>query len=221
VAAIVLVGPKQGAERPAGRPAGDVRPLYGGTLEPGVRYGSVALVPSVSFSVGDKGWLAKATEGSDLVLLEREAGRDAAGAPNPARAGMSFSRLREVYDPATGKAVPAPADILGWLRAHPDIDAGRPRPVRLAGLDGQVLDLTFRFTKPALEELMCRDLQTARCTLLAPGEWHLNGAMERVYVLDSDPGPLVVAVEGFDAAAFRGAQAAAQPILDSLEVTRP
>jgi hypothetical protein len=220
-AAIVVLEPQRDAERPAGRPPSDVRPLFGGTLEAGVRYGSVALVPAVSFAVGDDRWLAQVTESADALVLRREAGRDAAGGVAPSRGYVMIGRPREVYDPGSGRLVPPPADVVGWLRAHPDIDAGRPRAAQLAGLDAQVLDLTFRFSKPVHEAPACVPLQGTRCTELSPGEWHLDGAVQRLYVVESDPGPLLVSVEGFDRAAFADIEQAARPILRSLAVTRP
>jgi hypothetical protein len=60
-----------------------------------------------------------------------------------------------------------------------------------------------------------------RCTALAPGDFHFDGALARVYVLDSDPGPLLVVLEALDDEAFGDLAAAARPILDSLAVTRP
>ena len=54
-----------------------------------------------------------------------------------------------------------------------------------------------------------------------PGDSHRDGALARVYVLRSDPGPLVIVAEALDEQAFRALEAAVRPILDSLELTRP
>jgi hypothetical protein len=113
-----------------------------------------------------------------------------------------------------------PPDLVTWLRVHPDVIAGTPRRTRLAGLDFEVLDLTYRFSRPAHDVPRCR-LQGFRCTSLGPGDFHPNGAVQRVYVRTTDPGPLVVALEGSDAGAFREVERAARPLLHSLEVTRP
>jgi hypothetical protein len=223
VAALLVVelSPNDGTERPAGRPTGDVRPLYGGSLEPGERYGSVALVPAVSFAVGDDRWLAKFTEDSDFLLLEREEPRDAAGGVTQARSWFSVSRpTGDVYDVRSGKLVPRPDDFGAWLRAHPDVDATQASGTDLGGLRGEVFDLRFHFTKASHPAPECR-YTGLRCTALGPGDFHADGARARVYVLDSDPGPLLVWLEGLDDQSFRALEQAARPLLDSLQVTRP
>jgi hypothetical protein len=231
VAAIVLVAallnqrPTAEDDRSVAPRTGDARPLFGGTLQPGVRYGTVALVPAVTFEVGDERWIADGTENDTfLVLVRQEPRPPGRGQRPPPRGFVGVGRFPLVLDPArpgaATSASPAPADFAGWLRAHPDVDAGRPRPTRLAGLEGVVLDLTYRFARPAHPAPECR-FRDFRCTALRPGDWHRDGARARVWVLDSEPGPLVIAVEAIDPAAFGDLTAAAQPVLDSLELTRP
>jgi len=227
VAALTLLErrPSQ-RERSVVPPGADVRPLFGGTLQPNVRYGTLALQPAVTLRVADRRWLALSTESADLLQLaraEQPAGDGLARRPL-SRSWFSIGRMTTVYDPAKRglerSLSPGPADPAGWLRAHPDVAAGPPRPARVAGLEGEVLDLRYRFSRPAHAVAEC-ELRGLECTALAPGEFHRDGALARVYVLKSDPGPLVVMLEALDAEAFRALEAAARPVLDSLALTRP
>jgi hypothetical protein len=225
--AVALLNPRPGAEegRSVAPRTGDARPLFGGTLEPGVRYGTVALVPALTLEVGDGLWMAVHTEDPGFFALERQApppeGFGQRGRPTGV---LDIGRLPQVYDPAKPglerSVVPAPADLAGWLRSHPDIDAGPARPARVGGVDGVVMDVTYRFAKPAHAAPECR-YRGFRCTALAPGDRHAEGSMARIWVLESEPGPLVIQVEANDAKAFRELIAAAKPVVDSLELTPP
>ena len=121
-------------ERAVAPPGADARPLFGGTLQPDVRYGTLALQPALTFEVADGRWLALSTESADLLQLVRVEPRPDSGQRPPSRAWLSLGRMTEVYDPAERglerSLSPGPADPARWLRAHPDIQAGPSRPAR-------------------------------------------------------------------------------------------
>jgi hypothetical protein len=206
-------------------PRTEARPLFGGSLEAGVRYGTRAMQPALSFGLGDDRWLALVADSPDHLLLERRPPRGAT--PSGERAPesfLAFARPGPVYDPhergLERSLTDPPADPVAWLRDHPDVDAGQPRPVTVAGHRGEVFDLTFRFSRPAHQAPECTP-RGIRCTALGPGDFHRNGWRQRVYVLDTRPGPLLIVLEGTTDAAMREVIAAAEPILGSLEITRP
>ena len=67
--------------------------------------------------------------------------------PNATDSGpraLTFSNVKEVFDPsrpAEKVAVPAPEDMIAWLREHPNLEAGEPVPVTVGGVSGTQLDV--------------------------------------------------------------------------------
>jgi hypothetical protein len=195
------------------------RYLFGGDLEPGVRYQTRAFVPALSFTVSDEDWIARDSAGEDYLLLERRA-PEAPSGRYPGRAWLAFSRLPFVYEPRTGRPVTAPAPLHDWLRRHPDLAVGAQRPAELAGVQGSTFTTRVRFGRPAVFAPECI-LPDVVCTAIAPNRFLLNGARMRTYVLDtSADDPLVIDLIG---AAPRDLQALREPAaaaLVSLQITR-
>jgi len=203
-------------------PTPDARPLFGGTLEPGVRYETRAFVPALSFVVADDGWHANETELSDSLLLEYgEAWFDPAGERRPA-GGLAFSRFTEVYDPSVrdleDSRMPAPPDLYAWLRAHPDLRVGRAEQVTVAGVPGRQFDVEVRFDKPARPFPECQQLMQVTCTTLTPGVFIQDGTLLRMTILQTEPDPLVITLNHFTKAGLQQMEQVASPVLESLRI---
>jgi hypothetical protein len=91
----------------------------------------VEFEPSFSFRVGE-GWEHVAPELPDKLAI------------SPGGEGgdplLIFRNLRQVFKPAksmdTPPAVEAPEDIFGWFQHHPYLDAEKPEPVTVGGVEG-------------------------------------------------------------------------------------
>jgi hypothetical protein len=119
------------AQRTADLPG---RPLFGGSLEAGARYRTRALVPPVSLRADGGQWFVPdATSPTTLVLQRREgvAGQGP-GEKAPRRFLMLFT-LGSVTDPGTGDIIPAPDDLIGWLRSNPNLGVTAVTRTRLYG----------------------------------------------------------------------------------------
>jgi hypothetical protein len=79
------------APRPTPTPTGD-RPLFGGGLEPGVRYRTRGFFPTLSFVAPDTEWMADAGPGA--VVLQRRIRTDRPGSELPSRSSLTFRRTR-------------------------------------------------------------------------------------------------------------------------------
>jgi hypothetical protein len=194
------------------------RDLFGGSLDPRVRYDTRAFVPALSFEVGDTEWLARDTTSADSVLLERRVRSGQPGGEYPGRSWLSFSRIPVVYDPRRDRQVAAPADLYAWMRRHPDLEVGAQHPAMVADVPGYSFTTHVRFRRPAVFAPVCI-LPNVPCTAIAPNRFLLNGARMRTIVLHtSDSDPLVIDLIGLaprDLAVLGGPAAA---VLRSLRI---
>lgn len=209
------------AEATAARTAD--RQLFGGSLEPGVRYRAGALVPSISFVVGDTDWFAAETGGATGLLLGRRSrvpGQP--GSERPPTQFLSFSRLTEVYGPErrglTGSLVPAPADLERWFATHPDLRLTGVTTVTVADLAGKSLDVAVRFERAAHPDPACDAFRRAGCTAIAPGLSFFNGTRMRAILLPTAPDPLLIALIAAPRGDLAELEAAVAPVLDSLRI---
>jgi hypothetical protein len=230
----LLVVPTLGGPEP--QPGGDGgqlagRRLFGGSLEPDVRYAALGLRPQVSFRVGDDAWLAHDNELPAALFLERRRGLRGGGPQLPSRSAVVIGRIPTVSDPASGHEIPAPRDLLGWLAAHPDLRAGRAGSTTVAGRPARFLDTTAVFTAPVRRDLVCerifgqfnRDPQRPlrACTRLAQGVAMPRGMRTRWIVVGrTGSKPLVISVEGYGQRAFDEVLGPAQVIVHSLRIGR-
>jgi hypothetical protein len=107
---------------PALQPSLPGNPLFGGSLEDGVRYRTRALQPPISFRASDPHWFVySASSDTTLVLQRRQGGAGTGTGEKPPLRFLMFFRLARVFDPATGDAGPAPRDLVGWLRSNPNL----------------------------------------------------------------------------------------------------
>ena len=214
-------GPSDGTPvRP--EPTPEVRPLFGGTLEPGVRYETRAFVPTLSFAVADGEWHTQATDRPDSLLLEHGEGWFDPAGERRSPGGLSFSRITDVYAPAVpclgDSLTPAPADLYSWLRAHPDLRVGPAEPVTVAGVPGLQFDVDVRFERPAHPYPECRRLLQVTCTTLAPDVFLQDGTLMRMTILQIEPDPLIVTLTHFTGAGLRQMEKVSAPVLESLRI---
>ena len=218
VAAGSLNAPEEGApvaERPT--PAA-VRDLFGGELTPDVRYQTRELVPTISFVVADGEWHTSDTEQPDALVLEHGDPFFEPGGERRPAGSLSFGRIIEVYDPATGALTTAPADLYGWLRDHPDLRVGRARPVTVAHVPGLRFAVAVAFRRPAHPDPDCRRRFQVTCTAISPRGSYQDGTLLQVTILQTEPDPLIVTIAHFTRAGLRRMEEAAAPVLESLRI---
>jgi hypothetical protein len=212
-------------ERPADEARPEARDLFGGTLQPGVVYRTRVFVPTLTFEVADRDWQAgDTTQPDELILDHGDWYFDPVNGIRRAPAGLWFTRVLEVYDPAVrsvaASLAPAPSDLHAWMQAHPDLRVGASRPVAVAGVPGERFDVEVRFRRPAHGDPRCREQLQVTCTALTPRLSFQDRTLLRVTVLDTEPEPLVIMLEHFTRAGLRDLEEAAAPVLDSLRITR-
>lgn len=215
-------------EPPPPKPTPDGRELFGGSLEPGVRYRTRAFVPALSFEVADDDWFVPDATAPAFLQLDRRNRTDAPGSEATPLTSLIISRVVAVFDPHVpgigASRSPAPAELYEWLRDHPDLRVGRPRPVTVAGVPGEIFDARFRFDRPAhgvpCEEARSRSRapQLATCAALTPGIGFLDGSRVRTYVLATEPNPLVITLAALPGGDLGELAEAAAPVLESLRI---
>jgi len=172
------------------------RELFGGSLEPGVRYRTRAFVPALSFEAADTEWLVRDATQPNVLTLDRRRNRtDRPGSELPARAFLTFSRITQVYEPRSGRIELSPADLHAWMRRHPDLHVGRAHPTTVAGVPAESFVVSVRFRRPAVSAPECLPLQIT-CTAIAPGRYFPDRAGMRTIVLQTEPDPLVIDLIG-------------------------
>lgn len=170
--------------------------LHQGVLQPG-RYTTTSFQPKLTMTLGE-GWEALFQDDEDEIAFER--------------AGPAFfaiTRVSQVVDPTTGRAVAAPDDLAAWLVRHPALDADQPQPATVAGVTGTSLEA-------AVKSVSQMD------TFAYPtGNMHFTaGERVRFYVLPFD-GPDLVAVFSTAPTGFDAVAADVKTVLESLEVAAP
>ena len=210
-------------ERQAAPQKEEARDLFGGELQPGVRYRTRAFAPALSFVVTGGDWQAIDTTQRDVLVLDHGEGFfDPDGERRPP-GGLWFTRVLQVYDPAVrglaASVAPAPAELHAWMRAHPDLRVGPERPVTVAGVPGNTFDVAVRFRRPTHDLPDCQRRFQVTCTALTPKMAFQDRTLLRVTILDTEPEPLVIMLEHFTRAGLRDLEEAAAPVLDSLRIT--
>jgi hypothetical protein len=213
-------GADQAPRPPAVQPAGVTgQPAFGGSLENGVRYRSRELEPAVSFVPSRLAWNAGTTQSP--VVLELNVGSKHFQVPrlNRPQLSLTFGRLPQVSDPKTNEVVPAPSDLVAWLRAHPDLHVGAPVGVTLAGRRATRLDFTVA-AKPVHDDPFCIQRFQFHCALLAPGASLRAGSAGRLYVVPARPNPLLVVLVSSDPRRLPALLKGSAGLLDSLRIGR-
>ena len=118
---------------PAEAPASTARPSGPLPIKVGTALGTYATTsfqPQLTLTVASDGWLFPFVDDDD------EAGLIRAG-----DLGLYMSRIGQVVDPTSHQPVAAPDDLVAWLAAHPDLEAGSPGSATLAGSDVAWVDV--------------------------------------------------------------------------------
>jgi hypothetical protein len=216
-AASTTVTTQPGQATPTATPASE-KDLFGGSLEPRVRYRTRNFVPTISFVVGDTEWFVADATRPDPLMLERRLRTGRPGGELPSRSALIFSRVIGVVDPRSGRLLQVD-DLYRWLKRHPDLVVSRAEPVTVAGLDGRRFDERVRFSEPAVVADVCR-AQLTVCTLIAPNRFYTNGTRMHTFVLPlPGDGPLVIDIVGRTQRDLDKVEAPAEEVLRTLTVT--
>jgi len=215
-------GVRKTAEPTPGPPAG--KPLFGGSLEAGVRYRTRWFVPRVSFVVSDRDWLVQDASRTDYLRLDRRLRTDQPGSELPPRSWLTFSRITRLENPRfrSRNAEIALDDVYTWMKRHRDLVVGPAEPVTIAGIRGQSFHVNVSFSRPARAAGACRPLLVV-CTSVAPDRYYPDGTRLRTIVLPLDGGPFVIDVQGQTQRDLDEVEVPATAVLRSLrlDVTRP
>jgi hypothetical protein len=204
-------------------------PLFGGSLQAGERYRTQRLVPQISFVANGDRWFASDSDTRDgLLLLVRAGHLGGTGSPELAPVlGLGFAHVPQVYVPGTLRVMPAPKDLVGWLKANPLLGVTSVRRTSLAG--GPATALAFRVPRhPAQLEPGCRYPAPTKlgqvprqnpCAALAPG---LSPAVNSAgtLIVPDGPDPLVVSEFALDPSRAGEIARDAAPLLASLLIAR-
>jgi hypothetical protein len=194
------------------------RVLFGGSLEPRVRYRTRAFAPPLSFVVGDTEWLVENTTEADHLVIERRIRTGQPGSELPSRSSVVFSRIIQVFDPETGVRIYTD-DLYRWFRRHPDLRVGPSQRVTVAGVRGERFDVAVDFTRPAHAAAACRPALIV-CTAIAPGRFFTDGTRMHTYVLPrtANTPPLVIDIVGQTQRDLDKVEAPAAELLRTLRI---
>jgi len=225
IVALAALGGLQPEPRVADRPpppAPEGRELFGGSLQPGVRYRTTDFVPALSFAVGDEDWFVEDSTGVDFLYLDR---RNRSGEPGGEVApvtALAFHRVSQVYEAGgrglRGSLAAAPADMHRWLARHPDVRVGPRRPATVAGVPGTVFEAEISFTRPAHRDPWCWQELREVCTALAPAFMFPDGSRLRTYVLPAGSEPLLITLLALPGGDLDDLEEPAARLLDTLRI---
>ena len=200
---------------PTATPASE-RQLFGGSLEPRVRYRTRAFAPPLSFVVGDTEWLVHDATQPDHLVIERRMRTGEPGSELPSRSALVFSRIFQVIDPRSGRVIYA-GNLHAWMRRHPDLVVGPAKPVTVGGIRGERFDVAVRFKRPARRAAECRALLLV-CTAIAPGNFYPSGVSMHAIVLPTGTAPLVIEIMGRTRRDLDEVEAPAMEVLRTLRI---
>jgi hypothetical protein len=117
--------------------------------------------------------------------------------------GLAVFEPRGVYDPVIeGRRLPLPADLIGWIRDHPDVDAAEPVQLTVGGLPATAIDVTVTYESGGPKGL------TAQFIDDGVGSWNLEAPnKKRIVLVELPDRPLLIVFgsrpEFFDASISR------------------
>jgi hypothetical protein len=105
--------------------------------------------------------------------------------------GLLVIEPHGVYDPVVeSKRLPLPADLIGWIRDHPDLESGEPTPLTVAGLPATAIDVTVTYPSDGPKG------QTAQFIDDGVGSLNLEfGIRERIVLVELPDRPLLIVFE--------------------------
>ena len=192
------------------------KPLFDGTVQPGVRYATRNLVPQLSFVSDTANWAALFSDSAEALFLLRYEGPTDQATKVPPRSGIAFWSPQSVFDPnRRGVEIEPPRDLAAWLHAHPDLVSGPISQTRLAGLPTVTFDARVRTRGLRQEDPECARFGD-RCAAVGPAASLYAGAFLRVMVVQTAAGPVAVVEESLDRMHWPRIQRQAAPILRTL-----
>jgi hypothetical protein len=117
--------------------------------------------------------------------------------------GLTVFEPHGVYDPVIeGRRLPLPADLIGWTRDHPDVDAAEPVQLTVGGLPATAIDVTVTYESGGPKGL------TAQFIYDGVGSWNLEAPnKKRIVLVELPDRPLLIVFgsrpEFFDASISR------------------
>jgi hypothetical protein len=175
---------------------------------PAGEYTTKNFEPTLSFTLGE-GWQSGIPDLRYVVDIERGIS-----------SGIDFMNVRYVYDannPLHSESNPAPDDMVAWLEQHPYLDAERPQPVAIGGVEGKQFDVSV----PKMPEESPPGCGGPCLPLfeLAPGLSFAmaEGEKERFIVLEGVEGKTVTIAAGAPVEEFEAFIPKAQKVLKSVE----
>src|SRR6185503_12774590 len=105
--------------------------------------------------------------------------------------GLLVVEPHGVYDPVNEEVeLPLPADLIAWIKAHPDLDAEEPFELTVAGLPATAIDVTVTYPKDGPKG------QTAQFIDIGLGSWNLESPSKKRIVLVQLPDrPMLIVFE--------------------------
>jgi hypothetical protein len=96
-----------------------------------------------------------------------------------------------VYDPVVEtKRLPLPADLIGWIRDHPDLESGEASQLTVAGLPATAIDVTVTYRAGGPKG------QTAQFMDIGPGSWNLEfPSKKRIVFVELPDRPILIVFE--------------------------
>jgi hypothetical protein len=102
--------------------------------------------------------------------------------------GLAIFEPRGVYDPAIEtRKLPLPADLIGWIHDHPDLDSGEPMHLTIAGRPATSIDVTVTYRANGGKG------QTAQFIDDGVGSWNLEfPSKKRIVLVELPDRPLLI-----------------------------
>jgi len=102
--------------------------------------------------------------------------------------GLAIFEPRGVYDPVVEtRKLPLPADLIGWIHDHPDLDCGEPVRLTVAGLPATSIDATVTYRAGGPKG------QTAQFIDDGVGSWNLEfPSKKRIVLVELPDRPLLI-----------------------------
>jgi hypothetical protein len=105
--------------------------------------------------------------------------------------GLMVAEPHGVYDPVLEtKWLPLPADLIEWIRAHPDLESDEPVELTVAGLPATAIDVTVTYPSDGPRG------QTAQFIDIRVGSWNLESpSKKRIVLVELPDRPLLIVFE--------------------------
>jgi hypothetical protein len=102
--------------------------------------------------------------------------------------GLAVLEPHGVYDPVVeAKLLPLPADLIAWIRNHPDLESNEPVELTVAGMPARAIDVTVTYQPDGPKG------QTAQFIYDGVGSWNLElNSKKRIVLVELPDRPLLI-----------------------------